>query len=60
MKAVILAGGQGQRFREERLLRPKPLVEIANVPLIVHVMESFAAGGVGEFVLALGYRAKAN
>ena len=59
MKTVILAGGFGRRFGEERLLRPKALVEIGGKPLVVHVMDMYVEQGFTEFVLALGYRASA-
>ena len=56
MKAVILAGGTGSRLSEETVLRPKPLVEIGGRPILWHIMKIFAAQGVDEFVVALGYK----
>ena len=41
MKAVILAGGFGTRLSEETTLKPKPMVEIANKPIIWHLMKFF-------------------
>ena len=59
MKAVILAGGLGSRLSEETVLRPKPLVEIGGKPILWHIMNSFAAHRVTEFIIALGYRGEA-
>ncbi|MCC6189489.1 MAG: glucose-1-phosphate cytidylyltransferase [Anaerolineales bacterium] len=56
MKAAILAGGLGSRLSEETVLRPKPMVEIGGKPILWHIMNIYAAGGVSEFVLALGYK----
>ena len=59
MKAVILAGGQGSRLSEETALRPKPMVEIGGKPILWHIMNIYAAYGIEEFVIALGYKAEA-
>src|SRR5581483_12011993 len=56
MKAVILAGGLGSRLSEETVLRPKPMVEIGGRPILWHIMNIFAANGVTEFIIALGYK----
>lgn len=56
MKAVILAGGLGTRLSEETGTRPKPMVEIGGQPILWHIMKSFAAHGVRDFVICLGYR----
>jgi glucose-1-phosphate cytidylyltransferase len=58
MKAVILAGGMGSRLSEETNLRPKPMVEIGGKPILWHIMNIYAAQGIKEFVLALGYKAE--
>ena len=58
MKAVILAGGFGSRLAEETTSKPKPMVEIGGRPILWHIMNIFAAHGVDEFVIALGYRAE--
>jgi glucose-1-phosphate cytidylyltransferase len=58
MKAVILAGGLGSRLSEETVSRPKPMVEIGGKPILWHIMNLFAAQGVREFIIALGYRAE--
>jgi len=56
MRAVILAGGLGTRLSEETTLRPKPMVEIGGKPILWHIMSIFAAHGINEFIIALGYR----
>jgi len=56
MKAVILCGGQGTRIRDASELLPKPLLPIGGKPLVWHIMKGYAAHGVGEFVLCLGYK----
>ena len=56
MKAVILAGGLGSRLSEETALRPKPMVEIGGWPILWHIMKIYAAHGIDEFVVCLGYK----
>jgi glucose-1-phosphate cytidylyltransferase len=56
MKAVLLAGGYGTRISEESALRPKPLIEIGGRPILWHIMKIYAAHGINEFVVCLGYR----
>jgi glucose-1-phosphate cytidylyltransferase len=58
MKAVLLAGGLGSRLSEETVARPKPMVEIGGKPMLWHIMNIYAAHGVHEFIVALGYRAE--
>ena len=56
MKAIILAGGLGSRLSEETMLRPKPMVEIGSKPILWHIMNIYAAHGIDEFIIALGYK----
>ncbi|CRK19964.1 mannose-1-phosphate guanyltransferase [Verticillium nonalfalfae] len=56
MKAIILVGGFGTRLRPLTLTLPKPLVEFANKPMILHQIEALAAAGVTDVVLAVNYR----
>ena len=58
MKAVILAGGLGTRLAEETGLRPKPMVEIGGRPILWHIMKIYAAHGINEFIIALGYKSE--
>lgn len=56
MKVVILAGGRGTRLAEETSVRPKPMVEVGGRPLLWHIMNTYAAYGFTEFVVACGYK----
>lgn len=58
MKAVILAGGYGTRISEETAVRPKPMVEIGNRPLLWHIMKIYSAYGVNDFVVCCGYKSE--
>jgi hypothetical protein len=55
-KAVILAGGRGTRLGAETQLRPKPMVEIGGRPILWHIMKLYAAHGIKDFVICLGYK----
>jgi glucose-1-phosphate cytidylyltransferase len=56
VKAVILAGGLGSRLSEETVERPKPMVEVGGRPILWHIMKIYAAHGIDEFIVCLGYR----
>ena len=56
MKAVILAGGLGTRISEESHLKPKPMIEVGGKPILWHIMKIYAAHGVNDFVVCLGYK----
>ncbi len=56
MKVVILAGGLGTRISEETHLKPKPMVEIGGKPILWHIMKSYSANGVNDFVICCGYK----
>jgi glucose-1-phosphate cytidylyltransferase len=56
VKLVVLAGGYGTRISEESSIRPKPMVEIGEKPILWHVMKIYAAHGINDFVIAVGYR----
>jgi len=56
MKAVILAGGFGTRISEESYLKPKPMVEIGDKPIIWHIMKIYSHYGINEFIICLGYK----
>jgi len=57
MKALILVGGYGTRLRPLTLSRPKPLVEFANKPILLHQIEALVEVGVAHVVLAVSYHA---
>lgn len=56
MKAMILAGGLGTRLAEETQIKPKPMVEIGGRPILLHIMNIIASGGVKDFYVACGYK----
>lgn len=56
MKTLILCGGRGTRAYPHTLEVPKPLLEVAGRPVLLHVMEIYASQGYCDFVLAAGYR----
>jgi glucose-1-phosphate cytidylyltransferase len=56
MKVVIFAGGLGSRISEESYLRPKPMIEIGEKPILWHIMKIFEAQGFKEFIICLGYK----
>lgn len=59
MKVVLLAGGFGTRISEESQFKPKPLVEIGGMPIIWHIMKSYAYYGHNEFIICAGYKQNA-
>lgn len=56
MKVVILAGGFGTRISEESHLKPKPMIEIGDKPILWHIMKSYSYYGYNDFVICLGYK----
>ena len=56
MKVVILAGGVGSRLSEETVLKPKPMVEIGGMPILMHIMMYYGQFGHSDFLIALGYK----
>jgi glucose-1-phosphate cytidylyltransferase len=56
MKAVILAGGLGTRISEETSTKPKPMIEIGSKPILWHIMKSYSAHGVNDFIICCGYK----
>lgn len=51
MKVVILAGGFGTWISEESHLRPKPMIEIGEKPILWHVMKGYSQYGFNEFII---------
>jgi glucose-1-phosphate cytidylyltransferase len=56
MKVVILAGGYGSRISEESHLRPKPMIEIGDLPILCHIMKYYSFFGFDEFIICCGYK----
>lgn len=56
MKVVILAGGLGTRISEESHLKPKPMIEIGECPILWHIMKIYSYYGYNDFIICLGYK----
>lgn len=56
MKVVILAGGFGTRISEESHLKPKPMIEIGNKPILWHIMKLYSHYGFNDFIICAGYK----
>ena len=56
MKTVILAGGFGTRLSEETEVKPKPMVEIGEYPILWHIMKIYSHYGFNDFIICLGYK----
>jgi len=56
LKVVIMAGGLGTRISEESHLRPKPMIEIVDKPILWHIMKIYETQGFNEFIICLGYK----
>jgi len=56
VKAIILAGGLGTRISEETHLKPKPMIEIGDKPILWHIMKIYSAHGVNDFIICCGYK----
>lgn len=56
MKVVILAGGFGTRISEESQFKPKPMIEVGNMPILWHIMKSYSCYGFNDFIICCGYK----
>ena len=56
MKVVILAGGKGSRISEESVLKPKPMVEIGDKPILCYSMKIYSSSGYHDFIICCGYK----
>ncbi|NTU74196.1 NTP transferase domain-containing protein [Candidatus Roizmanbacteria bacterium] len=56
MKTIILCGGRGTRLNEETEFKPKPLVQVGGIPILLHIMNIYAHYGFNDFIVALGYK----
>ena len=56
MKVILLAGGLGTRLSEHTKTIPKPMINIAGKPMLLHIMQLYAKYGYKDFYIALGYK----
>lgn len=56
MKTIILAGGYGTRISEESHLKPKPMLDIGDKPILWHIMKIYSSFGFNDFVICCGYK----
>ena len=56
MKVVLLAGGFGTRLTEESHLKPKPMIEIGDHPILWHIMKLYSYYGFNDFIICAGYK----
>lgn len=56
MKAIILAAGEGQRLSPLTNVRPKPMLPVANEPILARVIDAVAEAGIEEVLLVVGYK----
>ena len=56
LKVVILAGGFGTRISEETHLKPKPMIEVGGKPILWHIMKTYSAHGIHDFIICCGYK----
>ena len=56
MKVVILAGGYGTRISEESAYKPKPMIEIGEMPILWHIMKIYSSYGFHDFIICAGYK----
>lgn len=56
MKVVLLAGGFGTRITEESYLKPKPMIEIDDQPILWHIMKIYSYYGFNDFIICAGYK----
>jgi len=59
MQAVLLAAGQGTRMRPLTDALPKPMVPVADRPLVAHAADAAVDGGVSELIIVVGYEREA-
>lgn len=53
---IIVAGGYGTRISEESYLKPKPMIEIGEKPILWHIMKEAYSYGIDEFIICAGYK----
>jgi len=58
MKAIILAGGLGERLKPLTIETPKPLLPIRGKPIVERCIENLKKNGINEIILSIGYKAE--
>jgi UDP-N-acetylglucosamine diphosphorylase / glucose-1-phosphate thymidylyltransferase / UDP-N-acetylgalactosamine diphosphorylase / glucosamine-1-phosphate N-acetyltransferase / galactosamine-1-phosphate N-acetyltransferase len=58
-KAVLLAAGRGTRMRELTTDLPKPMIEVRNKPILLHIIEGLQAARIKNFLIIVGYHSEA-
>ena len=56
MKTLLLAGGFGTRISEESQFKPKPMVDLGGMPILLHIMKLYSYHGFNEFIICAGYK----
>ncbi len=56
MKVILLAGGFGTRISEESAIKPKPMIEIGEMPILWHIMKVYSVYGFNDFIVCAGYK----
>jgi len=56
VSAVVLAAGEGRRLEPLTNRRPKPMVPVANRPILEYVVSAIADAGIERVVLVVGYQ----
>ncbi len=59
MQTIVLAAGEGTRMRPLTAASPKPMLPVADRPLVEHVVDAAVEAGTSELVIVVGYRADA-
>lgn len=54
--AVVLVGGKGTRLRPLTLSAPKPMLPIAGLPFLTHLLSRIAAAGIEHVILGTSYK----
>ena len=56
MQLIVLAGGLGTRISEETHLKPKPMLDIGDRPILWHILKIYSSYGINNFIICCGYK----